>query len=128
MTYHQILTYASWRVILGRVKLSLLQVFSWVEVSQYLVICVISVFRLLICLSVCPYSFVHLLMEYIYFTWYDIPELVVHIMKSLIEVCCWKKRLQKQRFLVVFYGLDHAMGNRYGIIVSQMTMDIFYLS
>ena len=62
-------------------------------------------------------------MEYIYLSWYDIPEIVVPIVNSLIA-----RKLLNQGILVVklksslrkFYSSHGDLVNRYGISVSQM--------
>ena len=69
-------------------------------------------------------------MEYTSLSWYDIPELVVHIRISLRGLLLTRKLLNKRLLLVKvksllrkFYGRHHDLVNRYGIhvSVSQMT-------
>ena len=73
----------------------------------------------------------HLHMEYIYLSWYDIPEIVVPIVNSLIT-----RKLLNQGILVVklksslrkFYGSHRDLVNRYGISVSQMATAMLLFS
>jgi ABC-type uncharacterized transport system permease subunit len=63
-------------------------------------------------------------------------ELVVPIRIFLIRVFLIIRKLLNQRFLLVklksslriFFGRHHDLVDRYGISVSQMTMDMFHLS
>jgi hypothetical protein len=72
-------------------------------------------------------------MEYIPLNWSDILELVVDFLDRGLLLT---KKLLNQGFLLVklklsllkFYGLHYDLVNRYGISVSQMTMDMFHLS
>jgi hypothetical protein len=63
------------------------------------------------------------------------PELVVPIMNSLIEGYANKEATEPrvpsgyvEVIMSKFYGRHHDLVNRWGISVSQMTMDMFRLS
>jgi len=67
-------------------------------------------------------------MEYISFSWSDIPVLVVHIRMSLIQGYCLKWSYWTKSSLRKFYGRHHDLVNRNGTSVLQMTTDMFHLS
>ena len=74
----------------------------------------------------------HLHMEYISLSWYDIPELLAHILDRRLLLT---RKILNQGFLLVklksslrkLYGRHHDFNYRYAISVSQMITDMFHL-
>ena len=99
--------------------------------KQYLIGCPLeSVIKL--CIYVATFQ-QHQHMEYISLSWYDIPELVVLFIISVVEDCCYQGSYQwfledkLKSSLRKFYGRHHDLFIRYGISVTKIPPSVYNL-